>query len=471
MKSLVRSLYIFAVITSFTFFVTSCSSISSVEYKKFQQPATDILITNTNVLSEDGRAMLPNQNVLIQNGLITAITVNAISSESALVIDGQEKYLIPGLIDSHVHLQDSENDLLVYLAHGITYVREMSGNDQHHKWREEINEGRVAPSIEVSSEKISSKSGLWGLINEFFWTRINISSEQDAMALAESLKDDNYANAKISSDINKEMYFAITKAAKKTSLSVTGHIPGTVSFEEFLESGQGEIAHIEELVKMMNREFGYFTTANGDDFLKFIEERSREVAGKLKERNISVSSSFWYMQSIPEQVSNLPDLIEELDLSFTNPERVTEWMPEKNDFALNHTHLIEWWSIFAKANEVVLRELIKNETVILVGTDAMTSLVIPGISLHQELAALVNAGMSNTQAINNATRIPAEWMGVKVGKLSKGYAADILILNNNPLEDIDATRDIQAVIKGGRLYKKELLESMLDSIRRTYSHR
>lgn len=470
MTSLYSPLYRLIILTASMISIVGCSSFSSVDYKKYQQPRQDILITNVNTLSTNGETMLFDHNILIRDGEIIAVTVNDIDVESALVIDGQDKYIIPGLVDSHVHLQKSENDLLVYLAHGITYIREMSGNDEHLNWKEDIENGRAGPSIEVSSEKISSKAGLWGMINELFWNRINISSEQDAIELAEALSDEGYANAKISSDISKDMYFAISKAAISKELNVAGHIPLSVSFDEFIESGQSEIAHIEELVKLINKEFGYFTTNNSSNFIDFVRVRSQEIAKELKKHNISVGTTFWYMQSIPKQIANLPDLIAETDLSFTNPKRVTEWLPENNNFALNHNQYNDWWAIFAKANEVVLRELIENDVTVLVGTDAMTSLVVPGISLHQELEALVKAGMSNSEAIKGATVVPAQWMKNKVGKIDNGYKADLLILNSDPLQNIKATTHIDAVIKDGRFYSKQLLETMLNNIRNEYGN-
>jgi hypothetical protein len=451
-------------------FIVACGSSRSVDHEVFKRPATDILITNTNVLSEDGLSILSNQNLLIKKGKIVSITDKPIEPENFLVVDGKGKFVIPGLIDSHVHLQKSENDLLVYLAHGITYIREMSGTNEHLKWRNEIHAGRVGPSIEVSSEKISSKSGIWGFINDLFYTRINISSKSKAIELAKRLKTDGYSNAKISSDISKPMYLAITKSAKQQKLGVAGHIPNSVSFDEFVGNEHKEIAHIEEIVKILNREFGYFSTANGDNFLEYVTTRSREMAKSLRDNQISVSTTLWYIQSISEQIDNLPTLINRIDLSFTNPERIKQWSPGQNEFEVNHKHLAAWWPIFAKANEIVLTALIENDVIILAGTDAMTTMVIPGFSLHQELEALVENGMREEIALKSATSIPADWMGVRTGRIVKGFDADLIILNANPLDNIKEISNINSVISKGYYYDNKLLEEMLNSIRISYGN-
>ncbi|NVJ61117.1 MAG: amidohydrolase family protein [Gammaproteobacteria bacterium] len=446
----------------------SCSSINTVDHTKFRPLPVTVLVTNTNLLSENGDSIIANQNILIRNGVIEEISSTPIRADLALKVDGRNRYLIPGLIDSHVHLQESENDLLVYLAHGITSVREMSGNDDHIEWREEIRNGRAGPSIEISSEKISSKSGLWGFINEVFWHRINVSSESQAIDLIEDLKADGYDNVKIASDINKPMYLAVTKAANQQGLRIVGHIPSSISFEDFINSGQKEIAHIEEIVKTLNIEFGYFTTSTGDSFLNFVTRRSDEIASVLKKQQIAVGTTLWYMQSIPEQVTNLNGLIEQLDLSYTNPVRVKQWMPESNEFSNNHAHLNNWWPIFVKANEIVLTALIKHDVIILAGTDSMASLVVPGLSMHQELEALVNSGMSPQQALKSATSIPANWMSKRTGKIAVGYSADLVLLNENPLTNISATKDIRGVMHQGRYYDHNLLNKMLDNIKKAY---
>jgi hypothetical protein len=455
---------------SLLLFMTGCSSVKTVDHREFQAPQQDVLITNISALSADGSRMLTGQNVLLRNGLIVSISASQTAPAGVTIIDGDGKFLIPGLIDSHAHLQDSENDLLVYLAHGITGIREMSGNARHLAWAAQVENGRPGPSIEVSSEKISSKAGLSGFINSLFWTRINVSSEQAAERLIGRLHSQGYANAKISSDISRAMYLAITKAASEQGMDVAGHIPGAIDFEEFLQSEHREIAHIEELVKLLNREFGYFTVDNSAEFLSFAGQRSREMASDLQRRGIAVNTTLWYMQSIPKQVASLPELIADSDLSFTNPQRATEWGPEANEFANNHTGLVDWWEVFSQANEVVFKALLENDVTLLAGTDAMTTMVVPGASMHQELSALVSQGMSPQHAIASASAEPARWMGIKAGAITPGYAADLLILNRNPLDDIAALSDIDTVIKAGRVYPRATLDLMLDRVRTQYRH-
>ena len=105
-------------------------------------PLQPVLIENVHVLSANGDRMIANQSVLLENGLITAIQDSLNIPPNAHLIDGTGQYLIPGLIDAHMHLWQSPDDLLLYIANGITTVRELKGNANHLAWRDEINIGK-----------------------------------------------------------------------------------------------------------------------------------------------------------------------------------------------------------------------------------------------------------------------------------------------------------------------------------------
>lgn len=471
MKVKMKSILALVVLGAVLFKTVACSSVSKRALNgDISEAAQDLLITNANVLNAQGNEILSNHHVLVKNGRIAVIDSQLPESEGAIIINGTDKFVIPGLIDSHVHLQKSSNDLGVYLAHGVTFIREMSGNKEHLAWSKSIDNGEAGPSIEVSSEKIASKSGLWGFINELFWNRINVSTTQDAQQLIETLKKDGFANAKIAGDISREMYLAVTREAKQQDMSVVGHIPYQITFDDFMASHHKEIAHIEELVKLINTEFGYYNDDTAERFLLFVRQRGKQMAKQLKDKKKAVGTTLWYMQSVPIQIADLAALIEQVDLSFTNPQRVDEWRPGKNNFQENHAHNYRWWQVFAKANEVMFEALVEEGVTILAGTDAMTTMVVPGYSLHQELASLVNAGMTPQQALHSATSEPARWMNRKVGSVKQGYRADLLILTQNPLDDITATTAIDGVIKGGRYFSKSTLDNMLERVRNAYAN-
>jgi imidazolonepropionase-like amidohydrolase len=98
------------------------------------------------------------------------------------------------------------------------------------------------------------------------------------------------------------------------------------------------------------------------------------------------------------------------------------------------------------------------------GTDTGTSIVVSGFSLHDELESLAAAGLSNSEALRSATATPGDWLNENTGRVVPSYRANLLLLNNNPLEKIGSTRSIEAVIKDGEFYDREQLDAMLDAV-------
>lgn len=459
------------------YILSACSNYPNVDYLSYQEVVVPTAIVNVNVLSEDGESMLPNRTIFLVDGKISSITKDEFIPQGIKVIDGSGKYVIPGLVESHAHLKDSPNDLLVFIAHGVTYIREMSGNSKHITWRDEITQGRLGPKIYVASKKVESRAGISGKIESMVRNRLNISTKAQANDLVDKLVKEGYQSVKVSSYLDKPMYLAITHAATDKGLVVAGHIPPSITLDEFLATSHKEVAHIEEFTKLLTNDFGGYNSDNTKEYLQFVRKRSDDIARELKENGIAVGTTLWYTESLPQQALKLQSLINTLDLSYGDPSLVAEWMPGENYFeamtdASNpeyNENLGVYYEAYAEAVRIMLNAFVKHEVIILAGTDTNLSLVIPGISIHHELQSLVNSGMSNAQALRYATLVPGKWMNVKVGKIAEGYDADLVILNANPLHDITNTQKIDTVIFAGKILDKQKIKSILQSIRNAYN--
>jgi imidazolonepropionase-like amidohydrolase len=171
-------------------------------------------------------------------------------------------------------------------------------------------------------------------------------------------------------------------------------------------------------------------------------------------------------------------VLNEVELEYVNPGLVEGtplspgWLPD------NHPYQIEagadaarrdvtrrYWTAHAEAHRVLFRALVDNDVIVMAGTDANNAVAAPGFSLHDEMKALVNAGMTPAQSLRAATATPSEWMQNRTGKVAPGYRADLVLLDGNPLDDIENTRRIQAVVVGGRPINRAQREAMLESVR------
>ncbi len=451
-----------------------------VDASQFKTLSGPLAITNTSILSTDSESMQVNQTVLIKDKKIESIGRDISIPDNYHVIDGTGQYLIPGLVDSHVHIKKSKNDLLLFVANGITHIGEMTGMKEHFQWSEEIKGGSLGPDIYIASPKITSLKGMRPTFRSWFEKRHqNYTTPLDGREAVRKYNSLGYDAIKISSDLSAEIYFAITDEAKKIGIPVIGHLPVGLGMEDLYKSGQSQLAHITSITQSIMYDFGGISSKNYKDFLDYLERNSDSIAIKLKEKNIVISSTVWLHGTIHKQGYNLPDFLKTINLEYMNPGWVEGsivsrgWLPGNNSYEdpsnidPESKRLSEvYWQNYVEAEHIMTRALLHNGVTITAGTDANGACgVIPGFSLHDELESLSEVGLSNAQILHTATLAPAKWMGSNAGKIEVGYKADLVLLKKNPLENIKNTRTINAVITNGKLLDRAVLDKILQSIK------
>lgn len=439
-----------------------------------------IQIKNTNILSEDCSHFIKNQDVIIKNGKIIRLGVNQLIENTAVIIDGTNKYLIPGLIDSHVHLKESKNDLFLYLANGVTSVREMAGRPITLEWKKSIQKNGIGPRMFIASPPIFSESGIMGYYYQ--WTRqsINYSTKIDAEKEIKKLKEQGYDAVKMYGFVNPEMFKTTIDIAKKYNIPVIGHIP-LVNLDTFYTSGQKEVAHVEELTVKTIDDFGKSISKNPEEFLAYLKKRSVQIAKKLKNNNISVTTTVWLCESFLNQRFDLKLKLKKIELKYANPKIIEGtplyrlgWLPTKNGYEYDGEDNPEakklsliYWKTYAEAIHIMTKALVDNRVTIMAGTDANVATVVPGFSLHDELQSLSKSGMTNSQILFSATVVPSNWMKSNTGKIKIGYNSDIVLLSKNPLENIKNTKTIENVFFGKNMIDKVQIATILKAIEET----
>ncbi|MEM8886819.1 MAG: hypothetical protein AAGD28_02455, partial [Bacteroidota bacterium] len=180
-----------------------------VDHSQFQVQQKSFCIENVFLLSEDGEHFIPQQRICVDKGKIVSIDSSFQAPSDWQSIDGSGKYLIPGLIDSHVHLFKSQNDLLLHLANGVTEIREMIGEEDHLKWREEIKAGRPGPDMFIASPRLGSFGTMEGWFMEVSQGYNNIPNAEEAKIKIDQYAELGYDAVKIYSFLNEEAYEAV----------------------------------------------------------------------------------------------------------------------------------------------------------------------------------------------------------------------------------------------------------------------
>lgn len=452
-----------------------------VDHTAFSTPMTLTAITNTSVLSPDGETMLPNRTVIVDDGKIISVAVDAAIPTNATVIDGHEKYVIPGLVDSHVHLHRSPNDLLLYVANGVTHIRELGGFAERLELREEIAKGRVGPRMFVTSPPINTKGFLEGIAFEFFTFHKTVRSVEQAENMVRKFVEQGYDGIK-TYHLDMPSYRAVNKLAAELGTPTVGHFPLTFELSELKVTQQRELAHLEEIVSVLIREFGSINEQGSDAFYAHVEARSDEIIDDLLAKNISVNSVLLYMENIHDQFSDLESKLKTVPIEYANPALVEGstvvpghkigWLPGYNQFeAVNDPSEDEYkkndtyWTAREAAHHILLKAMVRRGVKMVAGTDSGGFVIVPGFALHKELKSLNLGGMSPAKTLATATKNPAELMDSNAGKIDVGRRADLLILDENPLIDISNTRSINAVILNGRVFERDRLDAMLAAVK------
>lgn len=434
-------------------------------------------LTNVNVLSPSADTFINDQTVLVDDGTIKSVGANVEFADDTLTINGRGMFLVPGYTDSHVHLWESENDLLLYIANGVTQIREMNGSKLHLRWKEEIEAGRIGPDMFVVAPQLATFDFLEGLFVGWTQNKTIVRSERQVHSAVQSFKKMGYDAVKASSFLDENGYVAISAATKDNAIPLVGHIPLAVRLDDLWRSNQTEVAHVEELMKALRDEFGGYNAENAKEFLQFVRSRSDDVADHLIENEISVTSTLSLIDSLYKQKSNLDAVLSAAELQYENPgifegtvitSRGMGWLPDVNIYRWpddwdeeRRAKSLIYWKTYSQAQHIVFDALLEKGVPIMAGTDANVPVAVPGFSLHDEMAALNEAGMSASQVLASATTVPARWFGANTGEISAGFKANLVLLRNNPLEDIGATDSIEMVIVNGRTLSRSDLDEML----------
>lgn len=416
-------------------------------------------------------------NIVLREGVIDAITFDETQDPNIQYIDGNGNYLIPGLTDSHVHLLNSKNDLYLYLANGVTTVFEMYGKDRHIEWKKEAEAGAFSPNLFVASRKIGSRNHSNADFEEFIGQHLNWTSKEEVKKGVAKHKEEGYDALKLSSYLNLEFYNYILEEANEQDIPVVGHLDRDVGLDNMFGSGLSMLSHIEEIFKNTSAQFGK-TYNDPDGYLEYLDSVINDIALKMKQENIAVSSTVWLGEQIDNQKFELEEFLTTIPLQYANSgvvegsELYRGWLPGKNDYQepeiMDKPDEIKETKAFLQAYEKALhkitRALLNHNVMIMAGTDTNVPGAVPGFSFHNELKSLTNAGLSNKEVLISAITAPANYIKSNTGRIEKGYKANLVLLSGNPLESIENTRKIEQVFVNGYSINKKQIERILSSI-------
>jgi len=436
-----------------------------------------IVIRNVNVISMTTGLVKSNQDVIIRGDIIETVVESGSSSglNADLIIEGKGKYLMPGLADMHAHLYQNEDgsDLPLYLANGVTTVRDCNGRPFVLEFREDVKKGRrVGPRILCTTPTIRG------------W-------EKEPWTLVKQRYEQGYDAVKLYSFFDSRDAFHKTMAEAKVIHAYTmGHIPYTVGLDGIIEEGMDDIAHVDEIAwefAELDRDghhsandwlgviVGSFIEKYDSIPFHEVEEKLDEEAGiiarKLRGKNIAVSTTCHYARMIDAKLNDAENYIRIPHLKYLPARYFMDvgMGREKHQTQFRKLGALGLLQIWPEMLEKLFINLYKEGILMTGGTDAIWHMgLVPGFSLHDELAYFVDLGLTPYEALRlctvNAGEVARRMKHLETpefGTIEAGKRADMVLLENNPLEDINHIRRNSGVMAGGKWYSKESCSDML----------
>ena len=447
-----------------------------------------LVIKRVTVIDATGRGPEPNMTVIADGGRIVAVGPwrKTHIPRKAVVVDGKGKFLIPGLWDMHVHGSSDARapwSHLLFLANGVVGVRDMSGPPDAHAWRAtQASNEDPSPTIYLGSPIIDGPNPVWP-------ESIVVTDEAQGREVVEQQRERGADFIKVYSRLSRNAYFAIADEANKCHIPFEGHVPESVTAAEASDAGQKSIEHLTRVAdgcskeeksidSEMQRQEASFrapdaTMAQKIDSGKSIIRLNMRVVETFDEATaqslfaLFVKNRTWQCPTLTLLRAQIDDPLLATDprLKYLSREVRAKW-----DAGYYKNVPPEPRAAIAKLNRLQFDEslrlvglMYRAGVPILAGTDTMNPQCFPGFGIHDELALLVDAGLSPLAALQAATRNAAEFMGQldRRGTIEVGKTADLVLLDKDPLADIHNTRSIQAVVLSGKLYPRAALDAML----------
>ena len=423
--------------------------------KKLTHGYTKALIKNVNVFTPDGQ-VLSAQDVLVNGEKIEAISPTGRLSADAdmLILDGNGKFLMPGMFDMHTHNNKFRGAM--YLAGGVTAVRDLANNKQLVDLIAQFDKN------EIMGPRIVYRCGIIDGSGPYANKRNVVNTLEEGLREVQAYKDLGYQQIKLYSSIRPEWVEPLIAKSHELGMKVSGHIPAFMTASQAIEQGFDEIQHTNMLFLnfmsdtvdtrtplrfTMVGQYGRDIDLQAEPYLSFANTLLKE--GIIVDPTLAIFENMFIAQK--GEPSPTYEMIMDRFPIINQRTFLSGGLPKDGD----KTPIYQ--ESYQRMLDMVF-DLYQRGVTIVAGTDGL-----PGFLYHRELELYHRAGISNVALLKMATLESAKVAGVDetLGSIEIGKLADLILVDGNPMQDISDLRKVEWTLKGGNIfYAKEIYESM-----------
>jgi imidazolonepropionase-like amidohydrolase len=428
----------------------------------------DIVFTSVNVIPMDEERVIANQTVVISQGKIRYIgdSKGAKYDKGALIIDAKGKYIIPGLAEMHAHvppiddIEPMKEVLMLFGLNGITTIRGMLGHPKHIELRGKVQSGEIlGPHFYTTGPSFNG---------------ISVTSPEAGAEMVKKQKEAGYDYLKLHPGLTRAKFDAIAATAKQVDIPFVGHVSLGVGVWRAIEAGYSSIDHLDGFVEGLVPGIETMSDQETGPFAMFIAGKADQskipaLMNGLKEKGIwvvptqSLADRWFAPDFTPEKFKSDPDHV------YMKQETIDQWSNSKTNLMNNPKYDPSKLAGFIELRRKLIRECQANGVGLLLGCDAPQVFNVPGFSTHNELVYLVAAGLTPFQALQSGTVNVARYLHKEneSGTIKTGNIADLILLNDNPLQNIANTRKIDGVVLNGKWMDRKYIDDQLKKLVKT----
>ena len=422
-----------------------------------QSAPAAVAFTNVAVVPMDSERVLRNQTVLVEQGRIRLIgSASEVRVPAyATTVDGSGKYLMPGLAEMHGHMPGGDVEEMVmflYVANGVTTVRGMLGQDGHMELRRKANAGEiVAPTLYMAGPSFSGGS---------------VSSPEQAARRVRTQKEQGWDLLKIHPGLTVPEYDAMATTAHEVGIRFGGHVPADVGLAHAIEMGQETFDHLDGFIEYLDAFDEPIDRGSLDELVTLVKDAGSWVVPTLVLWDVGIIG-----RGDAQALSNNPEMRYWPKRRIPGAEGVEGWIRRHAGAAQQAQANPAAADLWANNRLEVLKALSDGGVGILMGTDSPQIFSVPGFSLHREMEAMAESGMSPYEILVSGTRAVGEYFGRSdtFGTVAVGRRADLILLNANPLDDVGNVTDRAGVMVRGHWFSEGYIQGRLDEIARRFA--